>query len=366
VIAIVDLVGITDLATFETTNHPWAAPLTAAFVGCPAPVGGQPRCPADLLARASVAPYVDGSDPPIFMVYGALDQLVVPATQGGPLAKLWLDAHHGDQRAAIYDVLPDADHNVDAHVDKARLGEFLDRSAGGGTLTKRRVILYGDSLASEAQESFRAALGAAGVGDIVTETFGGTAICDWLGQMHTDQAQRHPDAVVVEFSGNAFTPCMKGAGSAPLSSDAYFQKYSDDAREVLRTFSPDATEVYFAGAPISLRAEQSHDPEAGRLNAIYAALAASQPRAHFIDAGLSVSDHGHWTKTLPCLPHETCDGGADASGRRVNVVRAADGMHFCPGAPDAANGITGTCAGWSSGAYRYGVAMADPIPRDLA
>jgi acetyl esterase/lipase len=138
VIAIVDLVGITDLATFETTNHPWAAPLTAAFVGCPAPVGGQPRCPADLLARASVAPYVDGSDPPIFMVYGALDQLVVPATQGGPLAKLWLDAHHGDQGAAIYDVVPDADHNVDAHVDMARLGEFLDRSAGGAALTARR------------------------------------------------------------------------------------------------------------------------------------------------------------------------------------------------------------------------------------
>jgi hypothetical protein len=55
----------------------------------------------------------------------------------------------------------------------------------------------------------RSALGAVGVGDIVTESFGGTAICDWLGQMHTDQAQRHPDAAVVEFSGNAFTPCIK-------------------------------------------------------------------------------------------------------------------------------------------------------------
>ena len=37
VTAIVDLVGPTDLETFERTDHPWAAPLTASFLGCAAP-----------------------------------------------------------------------------------------------------------------------------------------------------------------------------------------------------------------------------------------------------------------------------------------------------------------------------------------
>ena len=56
------------------------------------------------------------------------------------------------------------------------------------------VILYGDSLAWEAQDSFRAALAARGISDVTTETFGGTAICDWLPQMRHDRAVLQPDA----------------------------------------------------------------------------------------------------------------------------------------------------------------------------
>ena len=33
---VVDLVGPTDLVTFQSTDHEWAAPLTASFLGCPA------------------------------------------------------------------------------------------------------------------------------------------------------------------------------------------------------------------------------------------------------------------------------------------------------------------------------------------
>ena len=37
-----------------------------------------------------------------------------------------------------------------------------------------------------------------------------------------------------------------------------------------------------------------------------------------------VLDEGRWTNTLPCVPGEPCEGGTDAAGRPVNVVRAPD------------------------------------------
>jgi hypothetical protein len=224
-----------------------------------------------------------------------------------------------------------------------------------------KVILYGDSLAWEAQDSFRAALAARGISDVTTETLGGTAICDWLPRMPHDRAVLQPDAVVVEFSGNALTPCMKGNMGVPLSGQAYFEKYADDAQQVLRIFGPGGTTVYFAGAPISLTAERAHDPKSTRLNQLYALLVGDYPNSRYIDAGAAVMDHGHWTKTLPCLPQEPCSGDRDPSGRLVNIVRASDGTHFCPTAPAAVRGVTNKCLVWSSGAYRYGIAMASSI-----
>ena len=47
--------------------------------------------------------------------------------------------------------------------------------------------------------------------DVKTRTFGGTAICDFLEQMRADASELEPDAVVIEFSGNALTPCVSSA-----------------------------------------------------------------------------------------------------------------------------------------------------------
>jgi hypothetical protein len=228
----------------------------------------------------------------------------------------------------------------------------------------RRVVLYGDSLAWEAQGPFTDALAAAGITQVTTRTFGGTAICDWFSQMRTDAATIHPDAVVVEFSGNALTPCMKALDGSSLDTETYFAKYLQDARTVLSIFSPAAT-VYLAGSPITLRATLRHDPNAGRLNWIYAALSVTTPNTRYIDAGAVVLLDGHWTHTLPCLPGEPCTGGTDAHGTPVNVVRAPDGGHFCPIAPPAVRGVIAGCHVYSSGAHRYGTAMADPVIRSF-
>jgi hypothetical protein len=216
-----------------------------------------------------------------------------------------------------------------------------------------RVALYGDSLAFEAQGHFVAALTADGRAEVLTRTFGGTAICDWLPDMRRDAAEWQPREVVVEFSGNALTPCMRDADGGALSPDAYLQKYRDDAAEVVATFA--GARVWFAGSPISRRAAETGDFNGGRLDDLYRA----QPGAGFVDAGVAVLDGGRYTEALPCLPDEPC--GDDGT----NVVRAPDGAHFCPANPDAVRGVTQGCAVWSSGAWRYGRAMAAPVLADL-
>jgi acetyl esterase/lipase len=130
--AIVDLVGPSDLETFERTDHPWAAPLTASFLGCSSPSGDNlVTCPDGIIRAASVAPYVDSTDPPIFLAYGALDDLVVAGTQGEPLARLWVRAHHGNRTSATYDVVEGAGHTLQFDDTVAPLTDFFDRVTQG-------------------------------------------------------------------------------------------------------------------------------------------------------------------------------------------------------------------------------------------
>ena len=80
-----------------------------------------------------------------------------------------------------------------------------------------------------------------------------------------------------------------------------------------------------------------------------------------------MTDAGRFTQTLPCDPGEPC--GPDG---RI-VVRAPDGVHFCPHPTEPA----GLCAVYSSGARRFGYAVASgdlrlttapvpPAPRGVA
>jgi hypothetical protein len=124
------------------------------------------------------------------------------------------------------------------------------------------------------------------------------------------------------------------------------------------------TLVFFAGAPISRNAERTGDPTAPTLHAIYAALAQSSPYARYTYAGVAVLSGGRWTATLPCLAGEPCTG-RDANGTPVNVVRAPDGAHFCPGAPAAVRGVTAACSVWPSGSWRLGNALAAPVIAEL-
>jgi hypothetical protein len=218
-----------------------------------------------------------------------------------------------------------------------------------------RVALYGDSLAVEAQDFF--AFPVATSAEVRTRTFGGTAICDWFETMREDAATWQPDAVVIEFSGNALTPCMRDLAGNPLTGDDHLRKYREDTQEALRIFA--GARVYIVGAPISR--DLAAVAHARRLHDQYESLASRSDHAAFVDAGQAVLDHGRYTDILPCLPEEPCTGGAAFDGTPYNVVRAPDGAHFCPGSPPADNGVTSTCSVWSSGAYRFGTAIAAAV-----
>jgi hypothetical protein len=226
-------------------------------------------------------------------------------------------------------------------------------------------VLYGDSLSSQARQFFVHALSQSGITKVTTRTYGGTAICDWLAQMRSDATTVHPDEVVVQFSGNDLTPCMRGPGNKQLQGAAYFNKYESDASQVLKIFGPEHTLVFFAGSPISRSEQEAHNAGPLELNAMFTEIAQFSAYGRYIDAGASVLRDGHWTQTLPCLAKEPCTGGRDAHGTPVNVVRAPDGGHFCPGAPHAVGGVTSPCNVWSSGAWRFGNAMAIPVIAEL-
>ncbi len=231
-------------------------------------------------------------------------------------------------------------------------------------LTRPIVVLYGDSLAWEARHTFVAAFADRPDVDVVVHTFGGTAICDWHDQMAQDAATLQPGAVVVEFSGNNFTPCMQDANGAGLTGTEYFDRYAADAEAVIATFAPVGAQVLFAGGPLTRAAAERGT--GGELNDIYARLADDHDGVRYVDAGAAVLADGEFTTTLPCLPFEPCTGGTDDAGGAVNVVRAPDGIHFCPAAADAVRGVTGDCPVWSSGAFRYGAALAQPVLDHLA
>ena len=237
-------------------------------------------------------------------------------------------------------------------------------------LTKPLVILYGDSLADEAVDSFVAAFARQPGVQVITRTAGGTAICDFLGEMRKDAATLAPGAVVIEFSGNALTTCMTGLDGHRLSGDAYWDRYHTDAQTAIDIFASTGTRVIFAGSPISLRQQASGDFNGGKVNSMYAQLADEHDGVEFVDAGAAVLDNGSWTASLPCLPGEPCTGGVDGLGRAVNLLRSPvdidGGGHFCPTTKVVKNGVLEPCPVWSSGAYRYATAMAQPVLDALA
>jgi hypothetical protein len=211
------------------------------------------------------------------------------------------------------------------------------------------VDLFGDSLGYQAEPYLDLFLAAAG-DTVSNNTFGGTATCDWLTKMAAAAAE-HPEAAVLVFSGNAFTPCMEGV--APRST-AYYDLYRTYTEQAIALFAAVGAHVFLVGTPIDLTSVPGWD----RLEDLYRQLAQADPFAvTYVDAGAAVeSPSGGFTWRLPCLSIEpSCGPGG------TNVVRAPDGAHFCPDGTPATAGVTGPCDEYSPGAFRFALAMANAV-----
>lgn len=221
-----------------------------------------------------------------------------------------------------------------------------------------RVVLYGDSLADQAAPFFRQAIMAHGKALLRMKTGPGTAPCDWLADMSQTAKRFRPDAAVVEFSGNNLTRCMRDSAGNFLTDDAVVARYRADADKATRALTHYGATVYWIGTPPDR--SPSISALAARIKAVYQELPSRFDHVRFVDAGQAVTDHGTYTDYLPCLPNETCTGPV-RSGVRTDQVRAPDGVHFCPVT------ITGKapCPVWSSGAFRFGTAMAAPVISDF-
>jgi hypothetical protein len=218
----------------------------------------------------------------------------------------------------------------------------------------RTVVLYGDSLANQAAPYFVKAVERSPNVNVRVSTWDGTAPCDWLPDMSAEAKTGTVSVAVIDFSGNSITPCMRGA---PYTSAAYYLKYLDDVTAAATAFVQSGARVVLVGSPQSFKQYKRGGAQWSWLNQVLAGIANAHPSGvSYDDAGRAVMVDGHFTWSMACRSDEPCLG-EPVSGE--NVVRAPDGFHFCPTGQKAVDGRVPPCGTYMSGAFRYGLDMAD-------
>lgn len=225
--------------------------------------------------------------------------------------------------------------------------------AGAQVAPRPRVLLFGDSLLVEAASQVRTMAAKAGV-DVDVEALGGTAVCDWIPAAPATRARFRPDVVVLAFYGNNLTPCTRDALQRTVTGPALGMRYLVDVLRMIDTLRG-VRSIYLVRPP----APKWWNVGAQAVDAAYVDTVLLRPGTRVIEGGGYISPGRVWSATQPCLKEEPCVGPTINRLRR-NVVRAGDGLHFCP-----TGYANGRCAEWSSGAYRYARAIMEPLLRDL-
>ena len=223
-----------------------------------------------------------------------------------------------------------------------------------------RVLLLGDSLAWEARQPFVHALTAGGRALVDTDVFGGTALCDWLPGLPAELRRFKPDVAVLEFVGNEFTRCTKDPRTGrPLGQEALVALYARDAATAAGLFRDAGTTIYWATTP----PPRWGSPTSAMVGEAAVAASGAVAPTRRIDAAAAVEKDGSYTDYLPCLPTEPCPP-IGPGGPGLARVRSPDGTHFCPTTSAVLFGVIAPCLEFSSGAWRYGAALAAPLLHD--
>jgi len=137
------------------------------------------------------------------------------------------------------------------------------------------IVFYGDSITSETQSYVEFLLAKQRPGwRRYFRTYGGTAICDYLDEMRAD-GNLNAKVVVIQFSGNALSPCMAGIAPETLN---WYLKYRSDATTAASIWKARGTRVLFVG---NLRGVCATPPH--QLDATYRSVA-TQYGMRFTDA----------------------------------------------------------------------------------
>ncbi len=211
-----------------------------------------------------------------------------------------------------------------------------------------RVIIYGDSLVTQAEPYLRIVARALGL-QVEVRALGGAAPCDSLPPLADDLAAKRVDLVVWAFSGNSIFGCMLDASGTPYAGQALLDKYRTDIEHAADAAEHADVDFVLASPPAP---HLPGDPWE-RLDTVYREVAAGHPRIQYADAGVAISPDGKFIATQRCLPFElripTAREACGAADGTI-TVRGSDG-HFCP------TPTTGSleCGTYSSGALRYAI-----------
>ena len=238
-------------------------------------------------------------------------------------------------------------------------------AVGCGPVDNRKhLILYGDSLSVESGPYLGAAITKRGKVSFTNRAESGTAPCDWKGTIKKDIKNRIPEAAVIEAFGNNESSCQVGAGGLrpTMDSPAYWKMYKTDLLRTVRLF-PRSTRVILVSAPAARNDLAHGSSHKARMLSTMEQIASRYGNVTAYDAGAKIeAPVGHFVRFMPCATPRPCPDHPKVGSA---IVRALDGLHFCPPMVWAKLSLLKHCPIIAYGAWRFGLAEAVAAARQL-
>jgi hypothetical protein len=234
--------------------------------------------------------------------------------------------------------------------------------SGATEASGRVVLLYGDSLLYEASSTVEASV-PRGI-ELLTRAVPGSAPCDWWQQLDRDLDRGDISLVVLESAGNAWTECMTERGRLlDIGSSGYFERYRRDLTATFERLEGREVAVAIVAPP---PVEAPFGATLQRVWMLTRQAAADHLGEHIVyetPARAVADDAGGFAARLPCLPDEREREVCDPDG--LIRVREPAGLHFCPSGYAPQDDMLAGCSTYSSGAVRFGRALAEEVVRTL-
>jgi hypothetical protein len=246
----------------------------------------------------------------------------------------------------------------------------LAGSSIASAATAKRIVYYGDSLLNEAHWQIEAEYSTKPTWILSEAIQSGIPLCNLIPAIQENIATLHPYRIVVETFGNVGTSCAVDGEGNPVvfGSPEWLTLYQQNYETILNMTDAAGVRVTLVESPMT-STPGLNDAETS-LNALMLSEAGAHHKVSVAPGPVhSIEKNGAYTLTKSCTAAEKADpnSGCGTPKKGQIIVRAPDGVHFCPvGYPDGSDGEE-PCAVYSSGAIRYGNAMvtagtAPPAP----